>query len=154
MKAVLFTVAVLAAAGPVRAEGLRLKPLADARLRYEHVDQDGLPANADALTLRMRGGLSVGTGPFAALVEAQGTLAVVDRYGDGLGNGGARPLVADPQNVALYRAQFQYKTKAITLTAGRSGSRWTTNASSARLHSARTDRLSMRCARNGPASAT
>ncbi len=30
-----------------------------------------------------------------------------------------RPLVADPQNIALYRAQLQYRTKALAVTAGR-----------------------------------
>ena len=30
-----------------------------------------------------------------------------------------RPLIADPENIALYRAQIQYKSKAVALTAGR-----------------------------------
>jgi hypothetical protein len=52
-------------------------------------------------------------------VVAQGNLAVVDDYYDGLNGAATRPLVADPQNVALYIAQLQYKTKAVTLNAGR-----------------------------------
>jgi len=119
MKAAIFTAAVLAAAGPARAEDLVLTPLAEARLRYEHVDQSGVALNADALTMRVRGGLSAGSGPFAALVEAQGTLAVVDRYFDGLDGNTTRPLIADPENIGLYRAQLQYRTKAIGVTVGR-----------------------------------
>jgi hypothetical protein len=119
MKIALLTVAILAAAGPARAEEWTLKPTADARLRYEHVEQDGVAADADALTVRVRGGLSAGSGPFAALVEAQGTLALVGDYYDGLQGSTARPLVADPENVALYRAQLQYRTKRLRVTAGR-----------------------------------
>jgi hypothetical protein len=119
MKAVLLTVAILAAAGPARAEDWTLKATADARLRYEHVDQDGLAAEADALTVRVRGGLAAGSGSLTALFEGQGTLALVGRYYDGLDGKGARPLVADPENVALYRAQVQYRTPTLRITAGR-----------------------------------
>jgi hypothetical protein len=119
MKVALITVAILAAAGPARAEDWTLKPTADTRLRNEHVEQDGIARDADALTMRVRGGLAAGSGPFAALVEAQGTLALVGRYYDGLQGSTARPLVADPENVALYRAQVQYRTKAFRVTAGR-----------------------------------
>jgi hypothetical protein len=59
------------------------------------------------------------TGPWTALVEAQGTLAVVDDYYDGLHAAATRALVADPENIALYRAQLQYKTRAVAVTAGR-----------------------------------
>lgn len=36
------------------AETVEIVPLLDARLRYEHVAQDGLPDDADAVTLRIR----------------------------------------------------------------------------------------------------
>jgi hypothetical protein len=52
-------------------------------------------------------------------VVGQGTLAVIDRYYDGVNGAATRPIVADPENIALYIAQFQYKTKAVTLTGGR-----------------------------------
>ena len=45
----------LAPAGAAHAQAVQIKPLGEARLRYETVDQDGLAANADALTLRLRG---------------------------------------------------------------------------------------------------
>jgi hypothetical protein len=119
MKAALFTAAVLAAAGPVRAEEIMLKPMVDARLRYEHVEQDRLARDADALTLRVRGGAVASSGAFSALVEGQGNLALVGHYYDGLQGSATRPLVADPQDIGLYRAQLQYRTKALAVTAGR-----------------------------------
>jgi hypothetical protein len=53
------------------------------------------------------------------LAEAQGVLALVDDYYDGLHGAATRPLIGDPENIALYRAQLQYKTKTLTVTAGR-----------------------------------
>ncbi len=119
MKLWLATTAALAVAGPACAQEFTLKPVAEARMRYEHVDQDGLAREADALTLRIRGGVQAGSGALSATVVGQGTLAVVDHYHDGLNGVATRPIVADPENVALYIAQVQYKTKAATLTAGR-----------------------------------
>lgn len=119
MKTLIATVAVVAAAGPACAEDVKLTPLADLRARYEYVDQDGLADKADALTLRLRGGLAASDGGWSALVEGEGTLAVISHYYDGLDGVATRPLVADPQSIGLYRAQLQYKTNAITLTAGR-----------------------------------
>ncbi len=113
----LVATAVLAAGTPAAA--IAVKPLADARLRYEHASQDGLANDADALTIRARAGLAAQEGPFTALVEAQGMFAVVGDYDDGLSGAATRPLVADPENVALSRAQLQYKAKGVTLTAGR-----------------------------------
>jgi hypothetical protein len=119
MKTLFASAAALAVAGPACAQTITLKPVAEARLRYEHVDQDGLPQQADALTIRARAGVQATDGALSATIMGQGTLAVIDRYFDGLNGSAARPIVADPQNVALYIAQLQYKTKAVTLTAGR-----------------------------------
>ncbi|WP_016747407.1 alginate export family protein [Rhizorhabdus wittichii] len=119
MKTIIATAAVLAAAGPACAGKIALEPLIDARIRYEHAEQDGLPDTADALTLRLRGGVQAGNGAWSALVEGQGTLAAVDDYFDGLRGAATRPLVVDPQSIGLYRAQLRYKSKALTLTAGR-----------------------------------
>jgi len=119
MKYLLVTTAALAVAGPACAQQIDLKPVAEARLRYEHVDQDGLAQQADALTVRARAGLTASSGALSATLVGQGTLAVIDRYFDGFGNAATKPLVADPQNVALYIAQLQYRTKALTLTGGR-----------------------------------
>jgi hypothetical protein len=119
MKYIFVSAAALAVAGPACAQTITLKPVAEARLRYEHVDQDGLTKEADALTIRARAGVQATSGALSATVVGQGTLAVIDRYYDGLNGAATRPLVADPQNVALYIAQLQYKTKPVTLTAGR-----------------------------------
>lgn len=94
-------------------------PLLEARLRHEHVEDDALPLDADAVTLRVRAGAQVTAGRVAALVEGQGTLAIVGDYFDGLDGAATRPLVADPQNVAIYRAQLQYRARAVTVTGGR-----------------------------------
>jgi len=119
MKYLLATTAALAVAGPACAQQIDLKPVAEARLRYEHVDQHGLAQQADALTVRARAGLTASSGALSATLVGQGTLAVIDRYFDGFDNAATKPLVADPQNVALYIAQLQYRTKALTLTGGR-----------------------------------
>ncbi|KQN04516.1 hypothetical protein ASE85_05645 [Sphingobium sp. Leaf26] len=120
MKIVFASAAVLAVAGPACAQTISLKPVAEARLRYEHVDQDGLAQEkADALTVRARAGLTASSGALSATIVGQGTLAIGDDYHDGLNGTATRPIVADPQNIALYIAQLQYKAKALTLTAGR-----------------------------------
>jgi hypothetical protein len=111
-------VAATLGATPVAAQ--TVKPLVDVRLRYEGVDQVGLPETADAVTTRVRAGLQVSEGPWSALAEAQGNLAIVGEYYDGLhGSATRRPLVSDPGSVGLYRAQIQYRTTPLTVTAGR-----------------------------------
>lgn len=113
------TAAMLAAAGPACAQNITIKPLLEARTRYEHVDQAGIADTADAVTIRARAGVEFSHGPWVALGEAQGNLAVVGDYYDGLHGVAARPTIGDPENVAIYRAQLQYRTKPLTVTAGR-----------------------------------
>ena len=96
-----------------------VKPIAEARLRYEQADQTGLADDSGALTLRVRAGFQASQGPLTALVEAQGNLAIAGDYYDGLQGTATRPLIGDPQNVALYRAQFGLKLPFAALTAGR-----------------------------------
>jgi hypothetical protein len=117
--AAVLVVGGVACAGSAQAQDITVKPVAEARVRYEHVDQDGIAAKADALTVRVRGGAQATSGALSATVVAQGNLAVVDDYYDGVNGAATRPLVADPQNIALYIAQLQYKAKGVTLTAGR-----------------------------------
>ncbi|MGV7123054.1 MULTISPECIES: alginate export family protein [unclassified Sphingopyxis] len=109
----------LAPAGVAHAQHVTLKPLGEARLRYEQVDQDGIAADADAVTLRLRAGVEAKAGRWSALVEGQGNLAVVDGYFDGLHGAATRPLVADPQNIALARVQLRYAAPSFAITAGR-----------------------------------
>jgi hypothetical protein len=108
-----------AAPSPAAAQTVTLAPVVDARLRYETVDQDGVAADADAVTMRVRAGVQATSGHWSALAIAQGNLAIGGNYYDGLNGTATRPLVADPQNVALYIAQVQYRTPAVAITAGR-----------------------------------
>ena len=107
-------------ATPAAAQPLALKPIVDARLRYENVDQDGIAREADAVTMRLRSGVTATTGPWSALVEAEGTLGILNHY-NSTTNGKARFLtVADPQTIELNRIQLQYKGIAkTTVTLGR-----------------------------------
>jgi hypothetical protein len=119
MDRTLILLLALAPAGAAHAEEVVLKPLGEARLRYEQVDQEGIAAEADALTLRVRAGVEAKAGRWSALVEGQGNLAIVDDYFDGLHGPVTEPLVADPDNIALARAQLRYAAPAFALTAGR-----------------------------------
>lgn len=109
----------VAIATPATAQDIKLEPLAEARIRYEHVDQAGLADAADAVTIRLRAGIEASRGAWSATVEAQGNLAAIGDYYDGLHGAATRPLIADPQNVALYLARLRYKAGTIALTAGR-----------------------------------
>lgn len=98
----------------------QVTPLAEARLRHEHVEQAGLSEVSDALTARVRAGVQVSEHRWSVLAETQGSLAPIGNYNDGLqGQSTQRPLIADPQNIALYRAQLQYRSPELTITAGR-----------------------------------
>lgn len=119
MNRTLILLLALAPAGVAHAQDVTLKPLGEARLRYESVDQDGIADDADALTLRVRAGVEAKAGRWSALVEGQGNLAIVDDYFDGLHGTATRPLVADPENIALARAQLRYAASAFAVTAGR-----------------------------------
>jgi hypothetical protein len=119
MTRTLIILLALAPAGVAHAQDVTLKPLGEARLRYESVDQDGLTAETDALTLRVRAGIEAKAGRWSVLVEGQGNLAIADEYFDGLHGAATRPLVADPENIALARAQLRYASPAVAVTAGR-----------------------------------
>ncbi|MFK4871873.1 hypothetical protein [Novosphingobium sp. ZW T3_23] len=119
MRYLLGTAAALAVAGPACAQDFEIRPLAEVRLRHEHVDQDGMARDADAVTARVRTGVEIGSGHWSATVQGQGNLALVDRYDDGLHGPADRPQISDPQSIGLYVAQLQYRAKGAVLTAGR-----------------------------------
>jgi hypothetical protein len=119
MKYLIVTATIMAAAGPACAQSITLKPLVDLRIRSETVDQAGFAHDADGLTIRLRGGVEAVRGRWSVLVEGQATLAAIGRYDDGLHGASSRPLIADPENIALYRAQLQYRAPGLTVTAGR-----------------------------------
>ena len=116
--------ALSAIATPVLAQDIVFKPIIEARLRYETVDQDG-PApltssrDADAVTVRLRAGGEISKGPFAFLAEGEGTLAIDEDYNSGVNGKTLYPVVPDPENVELNRLQFQYRTKPLVVTVGR-----------------------------------
>lgn len=105
-------------------EPFRVKPLLDARLRYEHVEQSEL--DAEALTLRLRAGVEVKLGLFSLLAEAEGTAALGNDY-----NAFPFPVpresqwrpdysvIADPMGAELNRLQIQYQDNDSTVTVGR-----------------------------------
>lgn len=109
----------LVASSAAVAQNIRLSPLADARLRWEDVDQADIPRNADAVTARVRAGLTADAGPVQALVETEATLAIVARYNNGTNGLTRYPLIADPQNIELNRIQLRYRAQGLTATAGR-----------------------------------
>lgn len=115
----LATGAVLTAV-PALAQPMVFKPIVDARLRYEGVDQDGLSKDADAVTVRLRAGGELTSGAWSLLVEGEGTLAIDGGYNSTTNGKTLYPTVADPQNVELNRIQLQYRGLAKTLvTVGR-----------------------------------
>ncbi|MET0309068.1 MAG: alginate export family protein [Sphingomonas sp.] len=120
MKHLLAAMAGLLTCGAAQAQDVTFKPIADARLRYELVDQDGLPNQAGALTLRLRPGVIASAGKWSALVEGETNIMLAGPYNDGLNGKTAYPLVADPPNAEINRAQIRYAGKnGLALTAGR-----------------------------------
>ncbi len=107
--------------GPDR---ITVTPIVDARLRFETVDQPVL--SADALTLRVRGGVEARLGDFSLLAEAEATIAPVDDYNAFPfavpGSDQSRPahaLIADPQNAEINRLQLHYRFRDGAVTVGR-----------------------------------
>ena len=103
---------------------ISVTPIADARLRFETVDQPLV--GADALTLRVRGGAEARLGDFSLLAEAEATIAPVDEYNAfpfaRPGSGQSRPaysVIADPQSAELNRLQLHYRFRDGAVTIGR-----------------------------------
>ncbi|RYH05995.1 MAG: hypothetical protein EON57_06950 [Alphaproteobacteria bacterium] len=111
---------------PATAHAVKLKPLVDTRLRYEHVDQQGFANEAEAVIARARLGVEATEGPLSFLIEAESTFAISEKYSSGLNRktllpaAAGYPIIADPENVELNRIQVQYKGLGGTVaTAGR-----------------------------------
>jgi len=103
---------------PALAQEIKVSPILNARLHYEHVEQANIALPADALTLRTRAGAEATSGPWSALVEGEVTAVLSPRYNDGF-NGLPRPVVGDPANAEINRVQLRYAAKGFALTAGR-----------------------------------
>lgn len=83
----------------------------NARLRHEHVDQDGLAERADALTLRTRlGYTSAAYQGLQLMVEAENITALVDDYANGAVAKPGYPVVADPEGTEVNQAWIAYTT--------------------------------------------
>lgn len=119
MKTLLAGIGVLSSVGAADAQAIQLDPALEARVRYERVEQDGLPRTAQALTVRLRPGITARQGRWTALIEVEAVAALIDRYADGLGGRAGYPTVADPENLELNRAQIGYAVPGIAATAGR-----------------------------------
>jgi hypothetical protein len=119
MRAAALATVALCATSSAHAQDITLAPLVDARLRWEDVDQDGLPKTADAVTLRLRSGVQATDGPWSALVESEATIGIVQTYNDGLNARAGYPTVGDPQNIELNRAQLRYAVPTASITVGR-----------------------------------
>lgn len=105
---------------PACAQDVIVKPLLDTRLRYETTEQDGLSRQAEALTLRIRPGVQLAKGRWSALIEGEANIGIVHDYNDGTNGKTAFPLIADPPNLELNRAQIRYAgADGFALTAGR-----------------------------------
>lgn len=106
-------------------DDIAIKPILDARLRYEHVDQTiPVAEDADAVTLRVRAGAEMALGKhFSILAEGEGTFAPLDHYNafpfPAEGQNGLFSTVADPENIELNRLQLSWTDKGKTLTIGR-----------------------------------
>jgi hypothetical protein len=101
------TLTLLASASPALADPIKIKPLIDARLRFESVDQKPLARDASAVIARVRAGFEAKTKAFALLIEGEGTLAISEKYNSGVNGKAAFPIVADPETIELNRAQVQ-----------------------------------------------
>lgn len=95
---------------------------ADVRYRVEVVDQAGLPDDATASTLRIRGGVkSREWNGLSALVEGE-AIAVLGAtsYNDTVNGKVNYPVVADPSDILLNQAYLRWRPRAaLELTAGR-----------------------------------
>lgn len=102
-------------------EDLVLDIMANARLRYEAVDQDSIAASADAITLRARLAAELKTGNWSLLAEGEGTAALADHYNDTIPGNGVEPypVVADPDTLELNRAQVSWMKDGTGFTFGR-----------------------------------
>lgn len=102
------------------AQDIDVRPLIDTRLRLEHAEQEGLPLNADAVTFRIRAGGEAKLGRWSALVEGEATAILNGAFNDGTNGRVQYPLVPDPANLELNRAQLRYTGgQGLAVTAGR-----------------------------------
>ncbi|MEQ8410789.1 MAG: alginate export family protein [Erythrobacter sp.] len=108
-----------ALAHPAIAGEIEVEPLIDARLQLETLDVDSLPETSEALTFRIRTGAEATSGRWTARFEGQANIAIVDNYTDGLDGVTDRPIIADPENLAVYQAYLGYEAPGLAAKVGR-----------------------------------
>lgn len=107
---------------PHAADAVTLDPYGDLRYRLEMVDQDRLPEDAAASTLRIRAGFKLGEwNGFSLQVEAEGIVRLgPEDFNDTVNGKVDFPVVADPSSVQLNQAFLRWRPHAaVELAAGR-----------------------------------
>lgn len=112
---------------PVKvSDDLTIDPIVEGRLRWEHVDQNDVNKDADAVTMRLRAGAEFKLDHLSLLVEGEGTLAIDNGYNAfpfanpaSSQYRAARSVVPDGENIELNRIQFSYKVNGNGVTVGR-----------------------------------
>ena len=93
--------------------------IVDGRLRYEHVDQDGL-TDADAVTLRLRLGYERELFEhFKVLGEIEGVALISDDFADTVRTRPGQAIVLDPEALEVNRLQAQWANGGFAATLGR-----------------------------------
>ena len=90
----------------------------NARLRHEHVNDDGFAASANATTLRLRTGVRwQPSAAFVALIEGEGTASAGDHYNSGANRQTLYPGITDPTAAELNQlwARWQGAKGAVQL---------------------------------------
>jgi hypothetical protein len=109
--------------GPIGGALGESKPIVDARVRYENVEQTPLAEEADANTLRLRLGFETGKAwNTSLLAEGEFVWPFDGDYRDdnGVGSNTAYPVVADPESYEFNRLQLTNTSlPGTTLTLGR-----------------------------------
>lgn len=108
-----------ALASPAVADEITVKPLIDVRFQIETLEVKSLPEVSEAATVRIRTGGEVTRGRLTARVEGQANIALVDNCADGLNGRIDRPIIPDPENLALYQAYLRYTAPGVMATVGR-----------------------------------
>jgi len=103
-----------AAANANDGDDLPIDPYFDLRHRIEVVDQDNLPQDALASTLRIRAGVETDEwNGFSVLAEGEAVIRIGPRdFNDTLNGQGQFPVVADPSDVMLNRAFVRWRPVA------------------------------------------
>ncbi|MEX1994480.1 MAG: hypothetical protein WD929_07440 [Steroidobacteraceae bacterium] len=93
--------------GPLEQAISDTRSIGDARIRFEHVDQDPLTEDAQALTLRARLGFETGKAwETALLVEGEFAWPLISDYNSTTNGKTAYPVVADPESYEVNRLQL------------------------------------------------